>query len=348
MSGTSLDGLDIAFCHFEFKNKRWRYSIKAAETFKYTAEWKNKLAKAHFLSGEKLIELHAAYGKFIGEQCNKFIAKKKTGKPDLIASHGHTIFHQPEKKFTFQLGDGNAIHAATNLPVAFDFRGLDIALGGEGAPLVPIGDQLLFSDYDICLNLGGIANLSMQAKGKRIAFDVCFCNMALNYLVNQVGKDFDDGGKLASGGALNQSLLTRFEKVYTLNRKNKPSLAREGFEKGFQPLLDNDLASIADKLRTVIESIVIEISQAIPKSKKKVKMLATGGGALNDFLIQRMKEKLDNRIQVVVPDKTTIDFKEALVFAFLGVLRLRGQKNTLKSVTGASSDSSSGILLGSI
>lgn len=345
MSGTSLDGIDVAFCDFEWGKKQWHFSIKVAETFNYSSKWKTKLSSAPSLSGEKLKQLHSEYGRFLGELINQFVKKNKIKKVDLISSHGHTIFHQPKNKFTFQLGDGNALHAVTGLPVAFDFRSLDVALGGEGAPLVPIGDQLLFADYDVCVNLGGIANLSLDVKGKRKAFDVCFCNMALNYLSGKQGKDFDENGNLSSQGSVNEKLLNALSKIYQESGNKKPSLAREGFENEFLPLLENDKIDLPDRLRTVCESIANEIAMAIPTAKKKPKLLTTGGGAHNDFLIGLLKQKLSKQVEVFIPNNTIIDFKEALVFAFLGVLRSRGEINVLKSVTGAKRDSCSGVLV---
>ncbi len=346
MSGTSMDGLDIAFCHFELGKKQWHFSIEAAETFPYSVSWKNKLSNAHLLSGEKLNQLHSEYGRFLGEQCNRFIKKLKVKKVDLIASHGHTIFHQPNNKFTFQLGDGNALYSFTGTRIAFDFRSLDVALGGQGAPLVPIGDRHLFPEFDVCLNLGGIANLSMEIQRKRVAFDICFCNMALNFLSTKKGKEFDENGSLASLGRVNGQLLNNLNTLYSIGRKKRPSLAREGFENEFRPLIGNESLEINDRLRTVCESIVNEIENAIPPSRKKLKILVTGGGAHNRFLIGLIREKLGSHAEIVVPDKIIVDFKEALVFAFLGVLRLRGESNVLRSVTGASSDSSSGVLIG--
>jgi anhydro-N-acetylmuramic acid kinase len=346
MSGTSLDGVDIAYCKFALKNKAWRFSIAAAQTFSYADRWQKRLSSAHLLSAGELLQMHAQYGKFVGQLCNQFIKQKKIKKVDLIASHGHTIFHQPKNNLTFQLADGNSIHATTGLPVAFDFRSLDVALGGEGAPLVPIGDKYLFSDFDICLNLGGIANLSTDIHGKRMAFDICFCNMILNYLSAKAGKDFDKNGTLASKGSINHKLLSSLEKIYHANQKTKPSLGREGFEKEFQSILDNESIPLHDRLRTACESIASEIARSIPDSNKKMKLLATGGGALNVFLIDLLKSKLSSKTKVVIPPKTIINFKEALVFGFLGVLCLRKENNVLKSVTGASHNSCSGVLIG--
>ena len=357
MSGTSLDGVDFAYCKFTLKKKKWEFSIQHAQTFPYPQEWKNKLRSAHLLSGEALAALHSKYGKFLGQLCNQFIKQKKIKGIDLIASHGHTIFHQPDKGFTFQLGDGNAMHAVIGLPIAFDFRRLDVALGGEGAPLVPVGDKHLFADFDICLNLGGIANLSMTSEGNRRdmpegavssrrAFDICFCNMALNHLAAKTGKDFDKNGALASKGSINEELLNSLEKIYTTNRKKSPSLGREGFERQLQSLLDNESVPLNDRLRTACESIASEITNVVPSSEKKIKLLATGGGAKNEFLMTLIKRKLALKAKVTIPSQTIINFKEAMVFAFLGILRLRNETNVLKTVTGASHNSCSGVLIG--
>ena len=316
-----------------------------ATTLKYPATWEKKLTSAHLLTGRELLELHSLYGKFLGKCCQQFLRKHEITKVDLIASHGHTIFHQPENGFTFQLGDGNALHAETGLPLVYDFRSLDVALGGEGAPLVPLGDQLLFGFFDACLNLGGIANISMDVKGQRKAFDVCFCNMALNYVVRKTGKDFDKNGVTAAEGRIDAGLLASLRQVYGELRKKRPSIGRELFEKKMHLILDNENVSTADMLRTICESIAIEIGKAFPP-KGKFSLLATGGGALNRFLVQLITEKLKGRGEVVVPAREIIEFKEALIFAFLGVLRIRNEVNVLSNVTKAGRDSSSGVLVG--
>jgi anhydro-N-acetylmuramic acid kinase len=345
MSGTSLDGLDVASCTFKKIKSGWEYAIEKAITIKYPAGWITKLSNAHHLSGEELLTLDAAYGKYLGDICTKFIALHKL-KVDFIASHGHTIFHQPVKGFTFQLGNGNAIHAATGLPVISDFRSLDVALGGEGAPLVPAGDKYLFQEYDVCLNLGGIANLSMDVKGTRLAFDICFCNMGLNYLACQAGKTYDAEGRMANTGELNTSMLNRLRKIYSTIELKRPSLGREFFEKQIQPLLDQKNISLPDRLRTFTESIAVEIIRSILPVKKNPSILCTGGGAFNSFLISRMLDHVGDDASLIIPEENVLKFKEALVFAFLGVLRLNKEINCLKSVTRASRDSSVGIMIG--
>jgi len=345
MSGTSLDGLDIAYCQFNKKDSGWSYSIGKAVTIKYPAAWISKLSSAQKLSGEELIALDVAYGKFLGKACADFIGKNSL-KIDFIASHGHTVFHQPDKGFTFQLGSGQALHAASGRPVVYDFRSLDVLLGGEGAPLVPAGDKFLFSEYDVCLNLGGIANLSMDVKGKRIAYDVCFMNMGLNYLASKAGKKFDVNGAMAQEGEVNNSLWKALAKVYSGLRKKRPSLGREIFEKQIQPLLDNESISLNDRLRTFTESSAAEIASVILSSKEKAKVLCTGGGALNSFFILRLLELCGDHATLIIPEEDIVKFKEALVFAFLGILRVRGEVNCLQSVTHATRNSSSGLTIG--
>lgn len=346
MSGTSLDGIDLACCVLVYDKKKWNYHLVASKTYRYSNSWRKKLQDASKLTGEELIELDIAYGNFLGNLCKKFISEKNIDGIELIASHGHTVFHQPQRGFTMQLGNGHSIKAKVKCPVVCDFRQLDIALGGEGAPLVPIGDQHLFSEFDVCLNLGGIANLSYERRGKRKAFDVCFANVGLNELSNQIGKPYDKDGSLASKGRVNESWLNRLRNVYNSIPESKPSLSRELFESKFKSIINSPEVSIEDRLRSFCESILIEIKMALPKpTKRKSKILVTGGGALNDELMRLLKNGFKEHYQVVVPHSQIINFKEAIIFAFLGVLRIRNETNVLRSVTGASRDSCSGVLI---
>jgi anhydro-N-acetylmuramic acid kinase len=346
MSGTSLDGLDIAYCQFKSTLKGWKASIIHAETISYSSRWLKELAAVHTLSGEALIALDVAYGDYIGQKANEFIQRNQLRGIHFIASHGHTIFHQPARKFTFQLGNGNAIHAATGLPVVYDFRMLDVTLGGQGAPLVPVGDKFLFSDYDVCLNLGGIANLSLDVQRQRRAYDVCFANMGLNYLANKKGKSFDASGAMASEGEMNNAMMKSLTKIYSTIHVKRPSLGREMFETKIKPLLDDESISLPDRLRTFTESIAEQIVGDLLSYKRKMNVLCTGGGAYNSFLISRMLNYAGDDIQFILPEDDVIKFKEAMVFAFLGILRVRGKVNVLKSVTGASRDNSGGLRIG--
>jgi anhydro-N-acetylmuramic acid kinase len=345
MSGTSLDGLDIALCSYERKEKGWHFSIDTAKTIRYSKQWLSRLASAHLQTGEQLIETDVAYGKYMG-QCAADVISKARVRVDFIASHGHTVFHQPRKGFTCQIGNGQAIHAVTGLPVVYDFRSLDVMLGGEGAPLVPVGDKHLFHEYDVCVNLGGIANLSMDVNKQRKAFDICFNNMGLNYLSAMKGLEYDKGGELASQGAVNKKLLKKLDALYSKLRNKRPSLGRELFEKSIKPLLDEESIPVEDKLATMTESAAKEIVAAVPLSKKDQKVLCTGGGAFNSFFISRLLDLSQDRFTLIVPDEEIIKFKEALVFGFLGVLRVRDEVNCLQSVTNASRSSSSGVLVG--
>jgi anhydro-N-acetylmuramic acid kinase len=345
MSGTSLDGLDIAYCHFIQQEKGWKFAILNATTLKYSKQWTQRLSSAQLLSGEELIALDMEYGALLGKACNDFIKKYKI-KADFVASHGHTIFHQPKKGFTYQIGNGNALYAGCGVPVIYDFRALDVQLGGEGAPLVPIGDKFLFSEYDVCLNLGGIANLSMDIKGKRVAYDVCFINMGLNYLMASIGKSFDEGGQLSSSGSVDGPTLKKLDKVNESFRKKRPSLGREIFEKQIQPILDATGISLADKLRTFTESAAKEIASAIVSNKNNAKVLCTGGGTFNSFFVSCLLEHCGDNAALIIPDEHIVKFKEALVFALLGILRVQRKPNCLKSVTGASRDNSGGVLVG--
>ena len=346
MSGTSLDGVDIAHCLFKKEANAWSYRIEKADTIRYPREWMEQLRHAHSLNGEALIDLDHRYGKYLGKITASFLSKNKI-KPDFVASHGHTVFHQPGKGFTYQLGNGNALYAVTGVPVVYDFRSLDVIRGGEGAPLVPAGDKFLFGEYEVCLNLGGIANLSMDIRKKRIAFDICFVNMGLNYLAAKAGKAFDKNGAMAAEGEINTRLLKALNKVYYALRGKRPSLGREIFEKRIMFLLDNEDISLADRLRTLTESSSREIVDAIRESKlKRPKVLCCGGGTFNSFLVSRMLELGNDDMTFIIPDDEVVKFKEAMVFAFLGLLRVRDEVNCLKSVTGAPVDSSGGVLVG--
>jgi anhydro-N-acetylmuramic acid kinase len=345
MSGTSLDGLDIAYCIFQRLKSGWKYSIEHCETVRYSRDWQIRLSQAHLATGEELMALDAAYGSYLGKVSHDFITRYKI-KVDFIASHGHTIFHRPARRFTTQIGNGYCLHADSSLPVICDFRSEDVAFGGEGAPLVPAGDRFLFNEYEICLNLGGIANMSLDVKGKRIAFDICFCNMGLNLLAGEAGKAYDRNGSMAAGGSPHPRLLKAIDKVYAKLRTKRPSLGREIFEDQVIALLKDDRLPLADRLSTFTESTAMEIGRAIRSYAKTAKVLCTGGGVFNSFLMSRLLEYGGDDITLIIPDEEVVKFKEAMVFAFLGVLRMRDEVNCLKSVTKASRDSSSGTMIG--
>ena len=345
MSGTSLDGVDLAFCHFTKEDSGWKFEIRNTTTVEYSDEWVEKLSTLHKKDGLALAKTHAEYGHFLGMLAKEFIHRNQL-RADFVSSHGHTIFHQPQNKFTFQLGDGAALSAACELPVVCDFRSTDVGLGGQGAPLVPIGDEILFGVYDFCLNLGGIANISFKLSNERIAFDVAPCNMVLNYLSLKLGKKYDDEGRFAEKGNVNESLFKQLNDLDYYKKKFPKSLGREDVEINFIPVVEFQTVSTEDMLRTFCEHIAIQISNVIasyPQLPTPNSLLfITGGGALNKFLIGRI-EKL-SALKIIIPDKKIIEYKEALIFAFLGVLRWRGEVNCLKSVTGAIRDNCGGAI----
>ena len=368
MSGSSLDGLDIALVRFAVEgadetsaNPEYRFQILQAETLPYPEQWKKQLAEAFQKQPQDLVQLDKDYGKYLGEQVRNF-AQKHNAKPDFVASHGHTIFHRPEEHYTLQIGAGQELAKACGFTVVNDFRTEDVSKGGQGAPLVPIGDKLLFADYEMCLNIGGIANISYDEDGRRIAYDLCIANQALNYLAQMDGLDYDKDGDLARSGKVDFDLLKKLNNSPFFMQEPPKSLGREYFEMYQRGLLDGgqrtkdtgretaghgtrdcgtrDVGlSIADRLATFVEHIALQIS--IPISLlPKGKILVTGGGARNKFLMERLQARTKH--EVVIPEKEIIDYKEALIFAFLGLRRLEGKTNVLASVTGAESDSCSG------
>lgn len=339
MSGTSLDGLDVAYCIFEKNETEWSFGIEKAISIPYSDEWKSRLNGAYNASALELATLDHDLGSLHGSWVKSFIDTHQL-QVDLIASHGHTVFHQPEKGITVQIGHPSKIAAATGLTVVADFRTLDVALGGQGAPLVPIGDRLLFARYDACLNLGGIANISFEKNGERIAFDIAPCNMLWNALSNRLGKAYDEGGEIARGGKVLFELLDKWNAIPFYKQSAPKSLGREFFETHFATDLNAEL-DIADLMATATEHIAQHISSEVGRAGIK-RLLITGGGARNLFFIEKLKEKCS--CEIIVPDELIIDFKEALVFAFLGVLRISNQINTLSSVTGASRDSVGGSI----
>jgi len=343
MSGTSLDGLDIAVCQFvENINaaNHWSFNIVAATTIPYDDSFKKELMSAYHSSAVDFKKMDYQFGKWCGEMVHNFL-KTNNLTVDLIASHGHTVFHQPEAGISVQLGSGAALAAFTGIDTVCDFRALDVAKYGQGAPLVPVGDQLLFSEYEFCLNLGGIANISFVSNGKRIAYDVCPCNLPLNFLAQNIGCEYDANGLMAKRGKLIISLFDTLNTLDYYQKKYPKSLGFEWFGDVFLPYISNNQFSIEDRLNTVCEHIAFQISKATNEFSPG-KLLITGGGAFNGFLIEKIKSKSVHKI--IVPNKNIVMFKEALIFAFLGLLRYLGKNNTLKSVTGSNSDSCGGAL----
>ena len=341
MSGTSLDGLDLVLCTFQKNAGRWLYEILKAETIGYPETWRRKLTSATELDTIGFLRLHNEYGEFIGNQVLNFISTSGRS-VDLVSSHGHTIFHQPENKLTFQLGSGAAIAATCRISTVSDFRINDIALGGQGAPLVPIGDELLFSDYRFCLNIGGFANISHREDSRRVACDLCPVNIVVNNLAQRIGLELDKDGSMGRNGKIIPPLVDELNALEFYLKTGPKSLGREWVEERFLPVIDRYENPLNDLMRSVYEHIAVQISTYI-NSFRRGEVLVTGGGAYNRFLIELISQKLGSTL--VIPEKRLVEFKEALVFGFLGLLRARNEVNCIASVTGASSDSSSGVII---
>lgn len=354
MSGSSLDGLDIVFAELENKANNWSYDIKAAQCVAYPAELTEQLKNAAAMSAYDYLLLHSEYGKYTGERVNAFIEEYRLHhQVQLIASHGHTVFHAPKLGMTSQLGDGATIAAVTGINVVSDLRAMDVALGGQGAPIVPVGEKLLFPQYAFCLNIGGIANLSFRHGEEYTAFDICPANRVLNMLANISGRAFDEDGAMARSGNINTGLLTQLNALDYYKQSYPKSLANQFGTETVYPLIQSFDLPISDALCTYTQHIAQQIAYAVNNLMQSFpvsaimhqQMLITGGGAFNGFLSDCIKDALKTlAIEVIVPDENIIQYKEALIMALLGVLRWREENTVLNSVTGAKRSSIGGAV----
>lgn len=357
MSGSSLNGLDIVCVDFQETAGKWTHEIVAAECTAYPEQWVKNLRTAVDLPARDYLLLHTAYGAYTAERINAFIDRYSLQhKIHLVASHGHTSFHIPEQGMTAQLGDGATIAALTGLPVVTDLRALDVAFGGQGAPIVPIGEKLLFPQYDLLLNLGGIANISGKKKETYIAFDVCPANRVLNMLANQAGQEYDRDGALAAGGSVSQSLLNELNGQEYYSRNWPKSLSNDFGTGTIFSLLENSGLSLGDRLATCTEHIAWQIREAIARIVQegqpqldnttiRLSLLITGGGAFNRFLISRIQDHLqDLGVTVTIPEPILVEYKESLIMALIGLLRWREEYTVLATATGARRNSIGGAL----
>ena len=339
MSGTSLDGVDLAHVNFEINNNKWSYQIFECATISYSIEMISKLKNGIHFSKTELSELNIEYTNLLGNIISEFIAKNNLSNLDAVCSHGHTILHQPENGFTLQIGNLPEIAKITNEKVICNFRVQDVLFGGQGAPLVPIGDKILFSEFDYCLNLGGFSNISFEKNNERIAFDISPVNTVLNFYANTFGLEYDNKGKISESGNISAALFDELNTLDFYQKAYPKSLGFEFVKETVLPILESYSISTEDKMRTFTEHIAFQIGKIL--QQKTGRLLITGGGVYNEFLIERIKNYLPT-IDVNIPDEKTIQFKEALIFALLGVLKLRNEINVLASVTGATHNHSSG------
>lgn len=340
MSGTSLDGLDIAYCKFT-ESSCWSFDILAFKTYSYQPSFQNRLRDAVSISDHKLNQLSADFGDLMSVYLIDFKRQFNITLVDLVASHGHTIFHNPEQGFTLQIGDPEPIYKTLSIPIVYDFRTADISRGGQGAPLVPIVDRLLFSSYGACLNLGGFSNISFDVKAQRVAFDICPVNIVLNHLANQIGMMYDADGIMAKKGRVDVPTLNALNELPYYKKSFPKSLAWEWVDACIFPILEKSNLSTNDALRTFVQHIVEQISSVV-KRNQLTSVLISGGGAYNTFLIDELN-KLNPSVYCTANAQIT-EGKEAMAFGFLGLLKFLNRVNVLSSVTGSDKDHISGLI----
>ena len=358
MSGSSLDGLDVAYCAFEVEKNATDqlvvhdWQILEAETIAFSEAWQARLKELPTQSALILAKTHTYLGHYLGDMVADFIERYKIN-PHFIASHGHTIFHDPQGRMTLQIGDGAAMAAVTGYPVITNFRNQDIAIDGEGAPVAPIVDKYLLSGHDFYLNLGGIANMTVVLPTKILAFDICPANQLLNFLANQVNLEYDEGGQIAASGEILPDLLKVINRADFYWKSYPKSLANEWSKTAILSQLEDDKKLIPNQLCTLVEHIAHQIAFAIKQvirkesvQKEKLTLLATGGGAFNVYLMERLQAKCKEvaDIEVIIPNPDIIQFKEAALMAWMGVMRVENVSNVLKTVTGARRDTINGAI----
>jgi anhydro-N-acetylmuramic acid kinase len=360
MSGSSLDGLDLACVEFEETGGKWTYRVMAASCRPYPAEWEKRLREAVQLNARDYLLLDSDYGHYIGREINAFIeAQGLAFQAGLVASHGHTSFHMPPR-MTGQLGNGAAIAAETGLPVVSDLRAMDLAFGGQGAPIVPMGEKWLMGDYAYFLNIGGIANISHNGAGSYTAFDVCPANRVLNMLAAHAGQPYDADGQMAAAGTIDPALLQQLNNMDYYGQPYPKSLANDFGTDVLYPLImdkirnrENGEQALRDAMRTYVEHIAQQVRRALvmilaangETHAGGVRMLLSGGGAFHTLLVSRIQALLEPLgVETVVAEPDLCNYKEAIIMAFLGVLRWREEPTVLSSVTGARVSSIGGAL----
>lgn len=338
MSGTSLDGIDFAEIIFTYTNK-WSFELKKCDTFAYSKNWTDKLQTAVNFSESELNQLNKEYTVYLASQINQFITKNTIQNIDAVCSHGHTILHQPHKGITLQIGNLPELTKLIQQKVVCDFRVADVQLGGQGAPLVPIGDRILFPEYTYCMNLGGFSNVSFEKDNTRIAYDICAVNVVLNYYAQQLRLNYDNEGQIARTGNLNNELLKQLNNLPFYKENTPKSLGMEWVNAQVLPIIESLKIPTKDKLHTFIKHIATVISKDLNASAEET-ILVTGGGAYNTFLMECIQK--ETLAKIIIPNNQLVEYKEALIFGLLGVLKLNNKINVLSSVTGAKKDHSSG------
>ena len=340
MSGTSMDGVDLAHCTFTHNNGQWHFQMNAAECMPYPEVWQKRLVHLSEQNAEVFAKTNVYYGHFLGQCVQQFAENNQlTETTDLVSSHGQTVFHNPARGYTIQIGHGAAIAKECNLPVVCDLRTSDMAYRGQGAPIVPFGEQLLFPSHKQFVNIGGITNVSLHSENSVIGYDVCMGNLLLDAIAETMGQSFDRSGLLAQSGKVNQNLLSQLNDHDFFEKPPPKSLDAEEVINTFFPIVMASPLSNADRMATLVEHIAIQLAANL---NKEFPVLLTGGGALNNYLVTRIEAHFEN--EIIVPEQQLIEFKEALIIALLGVLRLQKQPNVLSSVTGAEKNTINGAV----
>ncbi len=348
MSGSSMDGIDLALCTIHSNGDTYSYSINVTQTFAYDDKWRVRLSQLRKADALAYAKTDVFYGHYLGQLVNEFVQTNNIT-ADLVASHGHTVFHYPNEMITRQVGDGASLSAICGLPVVSDFRSMDVAKGGEGAPLVAIGDELLFPEYDYCLNIGGFTNISGHVGEYRVAFDISPANILLNRVARDLNLQYDHNGEIASRGSINYPLLSQLNDIEFYKLPFPKSLNRDWINEELWHLLkDGERLSPEDKMKTFVDHIGLQVGKSIDYISSHQaagkKVLVTGGGAFNLALMDHIRTH--SEAEFIIPDEKLVKFKEALIFALMGVLRVENKVNIKKTFTGAKSDSISGSLNG--
>jgi anhydro-N-acetylmuramic acid kinase len=337
MSGSSLDGLDLCYSKISSKDENCHFEIIASETIPYDNDVYEKLKKVREISSLDLHFFDIELGKLFGAYCNSFIGKNNIKQIDAVSNHGHTVFHYPEKGLTLQIGNNNWIAKMTNIPIFGNLRMRNITHGGQGAPIVPIADKYLFSEFDNCINLGGISNITIKKGTNLKSFDIGICNQLLNYLCNLIDKKYDQNGDIAATGTINLELLNALEKIPFYQIQPPKSIDNGMLKETVLPIFDSYKDSVPNLLATAAEHIAIEISKYLEKDSKTI---ITGGGAYNSFLISRI-QSISNA-KITIPNPKIIEFKEALAMSFMALRSIENRPNTLSNTTGSEKDCISG------
>jgi anhydro-N-acetylmuramic acid kinase len=368
ISGTSVDGVDAVFAEFSGPPERPEIRQLGFLTAPYDESLRREIlavSGGDVRSAQELSRLDHAVGDAFGRAALAVLAEagKTPDDLDLVGSHGQTILHDPARGETWQVGEPSRIAAATGAVVVADFRRADMAVGGQGAPLVPLFDTLVFREPDhgrVLLNIGGIANLTVLPAGHGtsgvFAFDTGPGNVLIDEFVRHATEgrtSYDDGGRLAAAGRVDEELLAGFMEHPYFYEKPPKSTGREVFGAAFVALTMGEWVRggerLEDLVATLTEFTALSIAESIkvyvrPRADVS-EVLVSGGGIHNDTMMKRITEELEDfQVRTLETVGFSSDAKEALAFALLARETVAGRAGNVVGATGASSP----VVLGSI